>query len=308
MPGHALHIELARTLLVDSDRWSAPAWRHDSAARNALYHGAIGPDMGYFPGAEPLLTDLAHYVATAALTRTLFERTSNDVERAFALGWLTHVIADGEIHRIVNRSAGALRNGSAEQPSTAADSMPTHMRVEFGLDGVRLARNPDVRAVRLVPTFDRESIGFLAGAYDRTYSVDFDPASVLRSHRAVARYQPILSAFTGMIGARHLTQPLRGSALVLALAYGPARSVSGVVAPDSKVFAATHTVAPDPSTETAVNDVVAAFPSKVQHMTDGGLTDLPEINLDTGEVEDRATPYLLAVRAREELARRRAAG
>ncbi len=304
MPGHALHVELARTLLVDSDAWTAPPWRDDPVARNALFHGAIGPDMGFFPGADSLLTDLAHYVATATLTRTLFERAGTDVEHAFALGWLTHVIADGRIHPIVNRAAGALRNGSADRPSTAADSMTTHMRVEIGLDGAHLAGDPDVQAVRLTPTFDEDSIGFLAGAYDSTYGVAFDADSVLRSHRAVARYQPILFTFTGMVGARHRGDPLPRSALPLALAYGPVRWVSGLVAPDSRAFGATHTLPPEPSMEAAVDEVVAAFPTEMHRLVGGGLANLPDFNLDTGAVEDPATPYPLAVGAREELARR----
>jgi hypothetical protein len=72
VPHAAVHFLLASRVL---ERWeAAPAaapFEVDAATRNAFLHGSLGPDMGYFPGADPLLSRLAHYARTGALCRAL---------------------------------------------------------------------------------------------------------------------------------------------------------------------------------------------------------------------------------------------
>ena len=71
MPGIVIHSSFALDVL---DRWSrqgnAPFDAGDAAVRNALLNGAMGPDMGMFPGGCQLMTDAAHFVQTADLART----------------------------------------------------------------------------------------------------------------------------------------------------------------------------------------------------------------------------------------------
>ena len=67
MPGHALHIELAREVLETWPKEEPPLDIDSPDVVNAMFHGAVGPDMGYYPGADPLLSDLAHYIHTAGL-------------------------------------------------------------------------------------------------------------------------------------------------------------------------------------------------------------------------------------------------
>ena len=72
MPGVAVHFVLADRVL---SRWrgdgvegasSLPPFDvSDPASLNAFYHGAVGPDLGYFPGGHRLLSDLAHCVRPA---------------------------------------------------------------------------------------------------------------------------------------------------------------------------------------------------------------------------------------------------
>lgn len=304
MPGHCLHIELAQTLLEDSDVWEAPNWRRDAEAVNALYQGAIGPDMGYFPGADRLIGGLAHYVRTAELTRALTNDASTDIERAYALGWLTHVLADASVHKIVNRAAGLVDNGSLDRPSTAADSFATHIRVEVGLDGVRLARNDAVKRIRLTPTFNEQSIDFLQRAYHTTYGLTFEKGTMLNSHRAVARYQPAVFRFTSIIGRQHLELGISPADIPLKLLFLPTRWLSGIFARGTPVFGVTHTIAPAPWVEADVEQILQLFPSIVRRHVDIQLTDLRDINLDTGDIENMTEPYSLAVQAREDLVRR----
>lgn len=61
----------------------------DPTVLNAFYHGGLGPDMGYFPGTDPLLADLAQYVSSEGFARNLLSRASSELERAYAWGWVS---------------------------------------------------------------------------------------------------------------------------------------------------------------------------------------------------------------------------
>jgi hypothetical protein len=113
MPGITLHFVLASRVL---QRWSAapgtaPFDLDDPVARNAFYHGAVGPDIGYLPGGHRILSELAHQVSTGKLTGRLIQSARTPSERAFAWGWLTHVLADREIHPLIGRGVGELVHG-----------------------------------------------------------------------------------------------------------------------------------------------------------------------------------------------------
>src|SRR5262249_61645088 len=48
------------------------------ASRAAFLIGSVAPDMGYFPGGEKFLSDLAHYVRSGALVRALARLRSEE--------------------------------------------------------------------------------------------------------------------------------------------------------------------------------------------------------------------------------------
>ena len=95
MPGPALHFLFAGSVYRE---WQAAPlaapFEPGAATRNAFLHGSLGPDMGYFPGADPLLSELAHHARTGAFCRALVHEARTDPGRAFAWGWVTHVLAD----------------------------------------------------------------------------------------------------------------------------------------------------------------------------------------------------------------------
>src|SRR5262245_36459925 len=100
MPGIIVHTLLGTQIL---DRWRAdptntPFRPDDDSLRATFLSGSMGPDMGMFPGGDPLFSDLAHYVRSGELTRTLVREARTDPQRAFAWGWATHVLADSLIH------------------------------------------------------------------------------------------------------------------------------------------------------------------------------------------------------------------
>ncbi|MFQ5524612.1 MAG: zinc dependent phospholipase C family protein [Acidimicrobiia bacterium] len=301
MPSHLVHIQLTQTLL-DSPR-HRPRWVGDEEALNALYHGALGPDMGYFPGVDPLLSGLAHYVCPVRLARALLDRASTPVEEAYAWGWLTHVLADAQVHQHVNRVAGLIDHGSADLPSTPSDSVAAHVMVEVGLDAQRMVEHPGSERIRLRPVFDRSGIGFIAGAYAETYDLEFEPSTLLAAHLAVVRYQPILFRFLWLMGRRQA-----GRYGVVDLAFLPAlmavRASTAVFARRSLLYGATHPLPPPEWFLAQVEEVFGSFAAVFYSHLAEGLAALPELNLDTGEPEDPDHPYPPAEEARAELTAR----
>ena len=301
MPGHLLHIQLARSLLEDSHR--APDWHRDPEAVNALFHGALGPDMGYFPGADDLISGLAHYLRPVTLAGAILDRASSTIQQAYAWGWVTHVLADALIHPIVNRAAGVVDFGTSRRPSTAADSQATHVRVEVGLDAARMAREPDAETLRLRPVFDTGTIRMVGDAYRRAYGFDFGLETLARSHRALTRFQPLLFRGVGLLGRLQSGKAPRIRDLPLLAIYAPVRLLSWT-APRSIAFGATHPVSPWPWLEAEVGEILDSFPETFHRHLATGLADLSEINLDTGVPDDLDSPYPPAEETRQELARR----
>lgn len=103
------------------------------SVRQALYAGALAPDAGYYPGADAELADAAHHLDPGGFARALWDLAQTPEERAFALGWLSHLALDLAGHGgLVNPIVGA---------AFSADPL-NHKRVEWGLDCRILAR-PD---------------------------------------------------------------------------------------------------------------------------------------------------------------------
>src|SRR5262245_18199805 len=107
MPGVTLHLHLAdRSLRHWRAENSAPFPLDDPAALEAFRHGAFGPDLGYFPGGPTALSDLAHAHRTGDLCRALVQGARTALERAFAWGWVGHVLADLSVHPLIGCAVG----------------------------------------------------------------------------------------------------------------------------------------------------------------------------------------------------------
>jgi hypothetical protein len=165
----------------------APFDLDDPDHLNAFHHGAVGPDLGYFPGGARVLSELSHCVRTGRLTRTLIRSARTPIERAYAWGWLTHVIGDRDIHPLIGRAVGEIVEGSRDVFVDGSSDPLTHLRVELGLDCWFAARRAGARSVRLRPSFDETSIAFLERAYAATYGVAIPRETFLASHRSAGR-------------------------------------------------------------------------------------------------------------------------
>ena len=199
MPNVSVHLLLAERTLGEWSRAprSPPFPAHESAIRNAFFQGAFGPDLGYFPGGFRLFSDLAHTIRSGDLSRTLLGTARTPLERAFAWGWITHVVADRVVHGLVGRAAWELRHGRPDGFLSADADLITHIRVETGLDvwvsrsGLRFGSQP------LGPVFDDFSIRFLQAAYEETYAVQVSRRAILASHLVACR---MASRALGVIG------------------------------------------------------------------------------------------------------------
>lgn len=288
MPNVTLHLRLAdRTL----DHWArephtAPFDPVDPVTRNAFFGGCFGPDIGYFPGSDPFLSDLAHYVRAGDLTRALVRRAGSDPERAFALGWLTHVLADQAIHPLVGEAAAELRTGKRGGFVGISENRTAHVRVEVGLDALISRRHPELRRRRTTPVFDRRTVRLLRDGYRDTYSLDFDTSLLLASHHAAVRMSNHALATIGVLG-EVLTAGPRSAAVrrgrrVLERILTTVRSDFGG---ESMILAFLNLVRPSRWLVRGVEEIVAGFPERVEAHLAHGLEALPNYNLDTGRVQ-----------------------
>lgn len=308
MPGVTLHFVLADRVL---QRWrgaTAPPPFDPSSSRdlNAFFHGAVGPDLGYFPGGDRLLSDLAHCVRTGELVRALVRSAASAQERAFAWGWLTHVLGDQAIHPIIGRGVGEMLTGSRDHFVDGASNMPAHLRVEMGLDAWYAERFPDVCGRRITPFLYGRGVNFLTRAYAATYRTAVEGWRFIRSHDLTSRRVGQALATMPLVGAlmkasRPVAHGQRCHALVTAVrgvldaAYRKERLRSAGLA-------CLVPVTPSPWLLDEVADAVDAHAGRfMEHFETQAMT-LQDLNLDTGRLLRGEVGHLGTRRALEGLA------
>jgi Zinc dependent phospholipase C len=138
------------------------------------YGGSMLQDMGYYPFGNKYFSDLVHYVRSGDFVENMIEESSDLNEYAFALGTLAHYVADTTGHPAVNAIVAMefpkLRNKYGASVNYAQDPK-AHIRAEFGLDMVQVAKN------RFTSDTYRDFIGFevskpvLERAFAKTYGI-----------------------------------------------------------------------------------------------------------------------------------------
>lgn len=301
MPGVALHFHLADHALHSwRARVEAPPFdADDPVALNAFYHGAVGPDLGYFPGGRRILSDLAHCVRTGALARVLIRSARTVRERAFAWGWLTHFLADRAVHPLIGQGVGELLTGSRDRFVDGSSHPLAHLRVEMGVDAAVAERAPEVRRRRLSDVFDADSVGFLVRAYATTYGVAVAPEEFLRSHRATTRRVGQALGSMGVMAAL-----MRGTGFpVVPVIRGALQAAYRNSALRSLSLAYLNPVPPAPWLMEAVDQQVARYSEVFMEHYASGAADLPDVNLDTGRPLDLEDGHPGTLRALEGLTR-----
>lgn len=285
MPNAALHFLLARQVL---DGWMSEPIRApfapSAATRNAFLHGAIGPDMGFFPGADPLLSHLAHHVRTGALCRALVHQARTDEEQAFAWGWVTHVLADVAVHPLVNEACGELLAGRRDVPLWGPEVAATHTALEIGLDAVFQARHGGRMEGALRPAFTPHGMRFIARAYRRTYGAAPSPRALFEAHRRVCRLSGPLGVLRRF--AVYALDPRPGAlrSTGRAAAAAPLAAVSRCLPPGSAARGLFSPVRPPAWLVAEVEEIVAGFAEWFAGHYASGLVFLRDHCLDTGVV------------------------
>jgi hypothetical protein len=121
------------------------------------YGGSVIQDLGYYPFGSKDFSNLAHYVRTGDFVRELIVESQNPDEYAFALGALSHYVADIDGHPAVNEAVAIhypkLRAKYGSSVRYAQDKT-AHLKTEFGFDTLQVAKN------RYAPEQYHDFIGF----------------------------------------------------------------------------------------------------------------------------------------------------
>jgi len=140
------------------------------------YGGAIAPDIGYFPFGSPFFTNLIHYVRSGDYVNALIDDARDINEYAFALGFLSHYMADKYGHSLAtNKSVPILYPKEHRKYGnyvTYEEDHLSHKRVEFGFDVLQTVEGDYTKIAY------HDFIGFeisnslLARAFSEVYGLD----------------------------------------------------------------------------------------------------------------------------------------
>lgn len=108
------------------------------------YGGSVIQDLGYYPFGSPQFSDLVHYVRSGDFVVELIRQSRDADEYAFALGALSHYVADIDGHPAVNAAVAMrypkLRARYGNSVRYAQDRT-AHLKTEFGFDTLQVAKN-----------------------------------------------------------------------------------------------------------------------------------------------------------------------
>jgi hypothetical protein len=121
------------------------------------YGGSVIQDLGYYPFGSKEFSNLTHYVRTGDFVLELLVESQNPDEYAFALGALSHYVADIDGHPAVNEAVALgypkLREKYGKSVRYAQDKT-AHLKTEFGFDTFQVAKS------RYAPEQFHDFIGF----------------------------------------------------------------------------------------------------------------------------------------------------
>lgn len=245
--------------------------------------------MGYF--ARPsLLADAVHYVRTTQMARALVACATNDVERAYAWGWVSHVIADIMIHPLINKAAG--RWNRQDRPLSFADNPSLHLRIELGLDA---HFHVSGRVEEIVRCQFLDENNMFSKAILATYGKAFTHGELLACHRnsvvgfrrAVRWSQVIRRQQSLALQPVHWEGDEQGIAdsvdrdLVGSLLFAMLKFMSGI-RHQSTLYAITHPIPADDHLLGEVAEMTTDVATEFYAALSGKLDEMDNFNLDLG--------------------------
>ncbi len=121
------------------------------------YGGSVVQDIGYYPFGNHVFSDLVHYVRSGDFVQAMLSEAQDLNEYAFALGALSHYIADINGHPFINLAVGIEYPELARRygPAVPYDvDHKAHLKTEFGFDVLQVAKG------RYAPEDYHNFIGF----------------------------------------------------------------------------------------------------------------------------------------------------
>ena len=186
------------------------------------YGGAIAPDIGYFPFGNPFFTNLVHYVRSGDFVDALLYDAEDIDEFAFALGFLSHYMADKFGHSLAtNRSVPILYAKEHEKFGnyvTYEEDHLSHRRTEFGFDVLQTVEGDYARVAYHDFIGFRISSSLLERAFAQVYGLDIHkvfasyPLSVTMLRWSFKRLFPALTGTAWVFRKRQLKKSHSGLA------------------------------------------------------------------------------------------------
>lgn len=140
------------------------------------YGGSAIQDLGYYPFGNKFFSNLAHYVRTGDLVRAMLNDAQTPDELAFAIGALSHYVADSIGHSEAVNRAVAIEFPSLERrygPSVDyAEGRHQHVQTEFAFDVDELANHHFAPRAYLDHVGLKLSVSLLRRAFQDTYGLD----------------------------------------------------------------------------------------------------------------------------------------
>jgi hypothetical protein len=139
-----------------------------------LEAGSVGPDLFYalMPAREALLSDVAHYCKTSDLAEAMLAKAGGNPKlEAYALGWLSHNVADSVAHPWVNGFVGSPFVGSAWRSEVPGEPNFEHGHLEAWVNKTYTSQSErDAFSFALEQVAQDPDIPpLVAGAYEQTY-------------------------------------------------------------------------------------------------------------------------------------------
>ncbi len=168
-------------------------------AHSYAYGGCAIQDAGYYPFSREFFSNLTHYVRTGDFVESLLRNASNVNEYAFALGALSHYVADSVGHADAISPATAIEYPKLAKkfgPIVTYENAPReYVATEFSFDVDTLSRR------RYAPTSYQRRVGLrvprrlLEQAFFETYGLTFTGVMGKTGRQSIRSYRTSIEKF-----------------------------------------------------------------------------------------------------------------
>jgi hypothetical protein len=277
MPQPGVHLMLADATL---QHWRAnlmaPFDMREQVSRDAFLLGALGPDMGLYPGGDTAFSQLAHRRRTTELLFALLSRAQTSRQRAFCWGWLTHILADVGVHPLVNEAA------TLHARASGCSEIVEHVRTEVGLD-VWFAQHFTV-TMPARPPFVASEMAFIADAYRAVHAYHVSTQQLHLMQHGALHFTRLALHFARAVAPQMCWNEIDQREPVPAAAALLWRVASSFGGADSVVRAYLNPRIPEAWLLYGVTSVTRTFAADACAVIARGLHTLPEYDLEDGTV------------------------